>query len=56
MNAVLRPRSKAEVDAMIAAMKRTSSELLKSKDKARAFLIEHGYITKSGKLTKKYKG
>ena len=49
-------RSKAEVDEIIADFKKGTKDLLKSKKKAREFLIKHGYITKSGKLTKRYGG
>ncbi|MEO8350291.1 MAG: hypothetical protein ABI680_01085 [Chthoniobacteraceae bacterium] len=49
------PREK-EVEAIIASMRKTTKELCKSKKTAREFLIKHGYITKSGKLTKRYGG
>ena len=56
MSIITRPRSKEEVDEMIASMKEATRELLKDKKKARAFLIKHGYITKTGELTKRYGG
>jgi hypothetical protein len=56
MSIVTRPRSKTEVDAIIATVRKGTRELLKSKEKAREFMIKHGYITKSGKLTKRYGG
>ncbi|MGV3530773.1 MAG: hypothetical protein ACO1QR_00275 [Chthoniobacteraceae bacterium] len=56
MSIVTRPRSKEEVDEMIASVKATTRELMKDKKKARAFLINRGYITKTGKLTKRYGG
>lgn len=37
-------------------MREASAQILKSKETARAFLIEKGYITKTGKLTKRYGG
>ena len=45
-----------EVRKEVRAMKSASKEILKSKESARRFLVEKGYITKSGKLTRKYGG
>ena len=50
------PRSRAEVDEIIAGMREVTKDLMTSKVKARKFLIKNGYITKSGKLTKRYGG
>lgn len=50
------PRSKAEIDRIVANIEKGTKDLLKSKKKARTFLIEHGYITEKGKLTKRYGG
>jgi hypothetical protein len=47
-------------DAIIAQeqqqIREMTRELLKDKEAARAFLIEGGFITKTGKLTKRYGG
>lgn len=56
MSIVTRPRSEAEVDEIIAAMKKFTKKVTRSKKTARDFLIKHGYITKTGKLTKRYGG
>lgn len=48
-------RSKADVDAIIADLKKDSKALRQSKSKARKFLQKYGFITKSGKLTKRYR-
>ena len=56
MSYVVAPRSKEEVDEMIASLDRAANKILKSKKTARDFLIKHGYITKAGKLTKQYGG
>ena len=52
------PLSPAENEAArtIEIVRSVTKELTKSKATARAFLIKHGYITKSGKLTKRYGG
>ncbi|HEV7405066.1 MAG TPA: hypothetical protein VGO11_19135 [Chthoniobacteraceae bacterium] len=55
-NGVLYPRSKEEVDEMIASLHRGTAKLLKSKKKAREFMIKNGFMTKDGKLTKRYGG
>jgi hypothetical protein len=47
---------KEEVDRDIERMHRFTNKLLKSKKKARDFLIKGGFITKDGKLTKRYGG
>ncbi len=56
MSTVLVPRSKAEVDRDIAAIKRASKRIFRSKKTAKAWFVEHGFITKDGKLTKRYGG
>ncbi len=56
MNTVTRPRSEAEVDAIVASIRKVTKEITKDKKTARDFLIKYGYITKSGKLTKRYGG
>lgn len=56
MSIVTRPRSEKEVDRIVAVISSARKELVTSKEKARGFLIKHGYITKSGKLTKHYGG
>jgi hypothetical protein len=47
---------KEEVDEMIASLHRGTAKLLKSKKKAREFMIKHGFMTEDGKLTKRYGG
>jgi predicted ATP-dependent serine protease len=56
VSTVLVPRSAAEVDRDIAAIERGSKKLMRSKKRARAWFIKHGFITKDGKLTKRYGG
>ena len=56
MSILTRPRSEKEVDKIVAVIHSGTKELLKSKRTARKFLIENGYITKSGNLTKRYGG
>jgi hypothetical protein len=45
-------RAKREIKAMHDAGKRIRS----SKESARAYMIKHGFMTKSGKLPKRYGG
>ena len=40
MSIVTRPRTKEEVDEMIASVKETTKELMRDKKKGRAFLIK----------------
>jgi hypothetical protein len=56
MSTVLVPRSKAEIESDIAAIDRAAKKINRSKRTARAWLIKHGFITKGGKLTKRYGG
>ena len=56
MSFVTTPRSEKEVDRIVAVISSATKELVTSKKKARGFLIKNGYITKSGKLTKRYGG
>ena len=56
MSTVLVPRSVAEVDRDIAAIERGSKKLMRSKKAARAWFVKNGFITKGGKLTKRYGG
>jgi hypothetical protein len=39
----------------IEAIRKAGAEMRRKKGGARAFLIKHGFITKSGKLTKRYR-
>jgi hypothetical protein len=52
----LAPRSRQEIDREIKLLKKNARIILKTKASARKFLIQHGFITKAGKLTKKYGG
>ncbi len=56
MTVVVASRTQKEVRKDIQAMQKASKEILKSKASARAYLVENGFITKSGKLTKRYGG
>lgn len=56
MSTVLVPRSKAEIDRDLAAIDRGAAKINRSKKTARAWLIKHGFMTKGGKLTKRYGG
>jgi hypothetical protein len=49
-------RTKAEIDAEVAAIHRVGVEIAKTKKSAREFLIRTGLLTKDGKrLTKRYR-
>jgi hypothetical protein len=57
VSTVLVPRSKAQVDRDVAAITRGSKKLRsQGKEAVRAWFIKHGFITKTGKLTKRYGG
>jgi predicted neutral ceramidase superfamily lipid hydrolase len=56
MSIVTRPRSEAEVNAIVASIRKVTKEITKDKKTARDFLVKHGYVTKTGKLTKRYGG
>jgi hypothetical protein len=47
--------SPAEAKETIEKMKKRTRQLIRKPGAARAFLIKHGFITKSGKLTKQYR-
>jgi hypothetical protein len=53
---VLVPRGSAEIKRDVEAIKRGSAKIRRSKKAAREWLIKNGFITKSGKLTKRYGG
>jgi hypothetical protein len=55
MSTIIFRRSKAEVDREVAAMRRFSKKITRTKKSARAFLIRGGFITKDGKLTERYR-
>jgi hypothetical protein len=56
VSTVLVPRSNAEIERDIAAIRRAGKKITRSKQTARAWLIKNGFITKSGKPTKRYGG
>ena len=56
MNGVMYPRSQEEIDKVLEVIERASKKITKSKATARAYLIKYGFVTKSGKLTKRYGG
>jgi hypothetical protein len=53
---VLVPRSKAEIERDIAAIRRETKKITRSRKTARAWLIKHGFMTKTGNLTRRYGG
>lgn len=44
-----------EAKRFIRKMKKWTDELLAKPGEAKKFLVEHGFVTKSGKLTKRYR-
>jgi hypothetical protein len=54
MTIVITKPSEDAIKEDIQAMRKASDKLLTSKKTAREYLVRHGYITKSGKLTKTY--
>jgi hypothetical protein len=56
VSTVLVPRSAAEIKRDIAAIKKGAEKLRRSKKTGREWFIKHGFITKTGKLTKRYGG
>ena len=48
--------STEETKRMIKKLNKWADDLAKNPDEARKFFIKHGFITKSGKLTKRYGG
>jgi hypothetical protein len=52
----LAPRSRQEINHEIKLLRRNAKKIFKTKASGRKFLIDHGFITKAGKLTKKYGG
>jgi hypothetical protein len=56
MSTVLVPRSKAEIARDIAAIRKGTKKITRSKKTARAWLIKNGFITESGNPTKRYAG
>ena len=55
MTVVIAKPSRAEINEEIKAIQNASSKLLSSKKTARNYLVKHGFITKTGKLTSTYK-
>ena len=55
MSMVIVARTKREVDLEIAAMDKVANKINSSKATAKAFLIKHGFITKKGNLTRRYR-
>lgn len=48
-------RSSSEVKREVRAIKEAGREICKTPETARAFLLKHGFITKTNKLSKKYR-
>lgn len=55
MVAVLQPRSRKEVQAEIKKMRNFWEKTLRSKKAAFDFLYKGGFITRTGKLAKRYR-
>lgn len=55
MTVVVAKPSQAEIKEEVKAMRKASSKLLASKKSAREYLVTHGFITRSGKLSSTYK-
>lgn len=55
MSTVIVARTKQEVDREIEAMDRASKKITRTKASAKAFLMKHGFITRDGKPTKRYR-
>lgn len=55
MTFVLGSRSEAEVEKELHDMRKTMRRIAATPVSARAFLRKHGFITKTGKLTKWYR-
>lgn len=53
---VMNKTSKEEAEKDLKAMQRAAKRIASSEDTARAYLHKYGFITKSGKLTKRYGG
>jgi len=50
-----RTKTEAEVDRQVKVVKDGAAKLLADPKKAKAFLVNHGYITPDGKLSPKYR-
>jgi hypothetical protein len=48
--------SKEESERVIKELREAGKKIRRTPETARAFLIKHGFITKGGKLTKRYGG
>jgi hypothetical protein len=55
MNAVVITTSNEEIRREIKSMKAFSKKVSATKESAREFLTKYGYMTKSGKLSSRYK-
>ena len=55
MVTVLNPRSEKEVKEEIKKIREAGKRIRKTKASARAFLVKHGFNTKDGELTKRYR-
>ena len=53
--AVLHPRSNDEVDEMIEDQRRFTRKIQTNQETLRKFLMEAGFITVTGELTKRYR-
>lgn len=55
MTVVVAKPSQAEIKEEVKAMREASSKLLASRKSAREYLVSHGFITPSGRLSRTYK-
>ncbi len=55
MSTVIVARTKKEVDSEIHAMDRASKKITRTKEAAKEFLIKYGFITKNGRIKKRYR-
>lgn len=56
MTAIAAKPDNSQLRAEIPVMKKTARKLMTDRDKARKFLIKGGFMTKGGKLPKRYGG
>jgi hypothetical protein len=56
MTTVIARMSKRELNAELRAIREVGKKIRKTPQSARSFLMKHGFITRSGKLTKRYGG
>jgi len=55
MQSLIVARTRDEVDREIRAMDRVSQKITRTEKSAKAFLLKHGFITKDGRVSKRYR-